>query len=146
MRTLILFLLLASSTIYSQQIFEKKDFELIDGRYRVIAKPCMLKNGDNKLSESLITVSFSQNIFQKIGIEKINSMIDSANDKCMGKVKNKYTYVCKVVKLSSSLKESEDINMTIEFTAQNDYGATKDGLIYINFDKNGDIINVSSIL
>lgn len=146
MKKLLLFLLLASSTIYGQQVVEKSDFKLNEGRYRVIDKPSFIKNGDNKLSEVSVTVGLSQEIFEKIGIEKINSMINLANDKCMSKVKNKYTYVSKIMKLSSLKTESQEINMTVEFTAQNDYGATKDGLFAVYFDANGNFVSISSIL
>lgn len=140
--------LFTSSLVFSQQtvLIEKDDFKLeSDKRWRVTSKICNLKNGDNKPSEAIITVSFSENMYSKIDINKINDILLFSNEKSKELVKNKYTYVTKIMKLSF-LPDTNQWHLTIEFTAQNDYGAIKDGLNSGNFNESGELISFSNIL
>lgn len=124
----------------SEKIVLASDFKLQNGRMSVLDKVCYMKNGDNKITEVLITVGCAENKFKLISIEKINEMLKLVNEKSRSSAKNQYTYSPKVIKLSYLAKE-DSWSSTIQFTAQNDYGAVKSGLSSATFDGNEMLIN-----
>lgn len=129
----------------SNNFLTSADFNLDNGRMVVVRKNCQIKNGDNKNTEAIITVGCDVEKFKAITIEKINEMLNVINEKSISATKNKYTYNAKIIKLSY-LNESDTWHSTIEYTAQNDYGATKDGLNSATFQGNGEFVKFSTIL
>lgn len=120
------------------------DFKLENGRMTAIQKNCLIKNGDNKLADVIITVGCDEEKFKSMSIENINGMLNIINDKSISATKNKYTYNPKIIKLS--YMKDDTWHSTIEYTAQNDYGATKDGLNSATFQGNGEFVKFSTIL
>lgn len=129
----------------SDNLLTSSDFKLDNGRMVVVQKNCQIKNGDNKNTEVIITVGCKEDKFKTISIAKINEMLNIINDKSISATKNKYTYNAKIIKLSY-LNDSDTWHSTIEYTAQNDYGATKDGLNSATFQGNGEFVKFSTIL
>ena len=72
-------------------------------------------------------------------------MLDIVNEKSISSTKNKYTYNAKIIKLSY-ISDSDTWHSTIEYTAQNDYGALKDGLNSATFEGSGTLVKFSNIL
>lgn len=128
----------------SENLILASDFILQNGRMSVVNKICYIKNGDNKITEVLITVGCDEDKFKLISIEKINEMLKLVNEKSRTSAKNQYTHNPKVIKLSYVAKEDLWYS-TIQFTAQNDYGAVKSGLSSATFDGNGMLINFITI-
>lgn len=142
------FLLFITTASFSQEstLIKKEDFKFEDGaRWRVTSKPINIKNGENKLLEVLVTVAFSENLYSKIDIDKINEMIQLVNQKSRNSTKNEYTYISRVIKISS-MPGTEVWHATIEFTAQNDFGATKTGMNSADFDENYNLVKFSNLL
>ena len=133
------------TTKITENLLSSSDFKLENGRMSVVQKTCLIKNGDNKNTEVIITVGCSEDKFKTMKIEKINEMFNMINEKSISATKNKYTYNAKIIKLSY-LNDSGTWHSTIEYTAQNDYGATKDGLNSATFQGNGEFEKFSTIL
>jgi hypothetical protein len=94
---------------------------------------------------AIITISLSDNIYSTIDLKVIDKIILFSNEKSKLLVKNKYTYATKVLKLSY-LTETNKWHLTIEYVAQNDFSATKDGLNTGDFNGVGELISFSNIL
>jgi hypothetical protein len=97
----------------------------------------LIENGDEKLTPIKLLVSIPVNAYKAADVDKINRVILEANIKLMYSMKNKRTYVPKKITtiLSSKPGEPTEWICAIEYTAQNDYGATKDGKTYFSFDE-----------
>lgn len=132
------------TNVAKENLLLSSDFKLENGRMTAIQKPCLIKNGDNKFTEVIITVGCDEQKFKSMSIEKINEMLNIINDQSISATKNKYTYNAKIIKLS--YMKDDTWHSTIEYTAQNDYGATKDGLNSATFQGNGELIKFSTIL
>jgi hypothetical protein len=147
-KAILVIMLMISSLAFCQEsiLIKKEDFKLeSDNRWRVKSKVFNLTNGNNKPDEAIITISCSEDIYSSIDLNKINKIILFSNERSKELVKNKYTYVTKVIKLSS-MPNTNQWHLTIEYVAQNEYGATKDGLNSGNFNENGEVISFSNLL
>lgn len=132
------------SNVAKESLLLISDFKLENGRMTAIQKNCMIKNGDNKLADVIITVGCDEEKFKSIGIDNINKMLNIINNESISATKNKYTYNPKIIKLS--YMKDDTWHSTLEYTAQNDYGSTKDGLNSATFLGNGEFVKFSTIL
>ncbi|MEW5677045.1 hypothetical protein ABGT15_12090 [Flavobacterium enshiense] len=120
-----------STTLKSSDIITVGDF------VKSKSNSIYIINGDEKPVEVQFSLSCSLNRYSSISINEINSMISTANIKTMFQMKNRRTYVPKKVSFFFSDKESNWL-IAIEYIAQNDFGATKDGTAYSTFEELGE--------
>jgi hypothetical protein len=121
-------------------LLNKDDFKEQNQRMGAYNLNRLIINGDNKLSDVIIGVGMPIDIFKNIDISKVEKMIKIANEKSIEKTKNKYTYVAKIIKISYT--DNKKWSCTIEFTAQNDFGATKDAISFVTFNELGGFENI----
>lgn len=120
-----------------------EDFELKEGRMVIYNKPFLIKNGENKKSEVKITLGCPEADFKNFDIHKMVEMIIILNEKSINSVKNKYTFIPRIIKLSY-LPDSKTWHSTIEYSAQNDYGAIKTGLNSATFSVNYELLHFNT--
>lgn len=117
------------------------DIVASDDKVKFITDSFFIKNGDDKLTSVKILFSSPSEKYKAVSLEKINLMIATVNIKAMYAVKNKSTYVPKNISLFYSV-DSNEWTGVVEYTAQNDYGATKDGKVFCMFDEVGEFKNI----
>jgi hypothetical protein len=94
---------------------------------------------DKSLVKVPLSLSFPDSIYKASGMteQKLNTMMFTACANAMYSCKNKYTYEPKEISIFyDSLNKMWA--STVIFTAQNDYGAVKDGREAVYFDAKGD--------
>lgn len=114
--------------------FEKKDDKLL------VNKKIKFKAGDDSDVDVETFIPVTKLQLDSIGISKVNSMIEWGLLKSKYSVKNKYTYIPRKIGLFYMDKKFT-WSVKVEFTAQNDMGATKDATKYYVFDKKGEFLN-----
>lgn len=97
------------------------------------------KAGDEKNVDVFTTIFLNKKDLDTPGIEAINFMLDMAVLKGKYEVKNKYTFVPRKIYLFKS-KNNYEWTIILEYTAQNDYGATKDSKSYYLFNNDGEFL------
>lgn len=135
-------MLFALSFSYSQSI--KTSIDTLDLKFErnyVSIDEVLIyqKNADKVDVPIRFSLSIPDSIYNnsKITIKKLNRMIMTAHYSAMYSCKNKYTFVPKEMRLWYYSKYNV-LDVDCKFTAQNDYGATKDGNDHVMFDINGD--------
>lgn len=98
-------------------------------------------NGDEVYIKCKFSYKGSLNRFSSVGTDGFNSMLSTSNTKTMFNLKNRRTYIPKKINLFF-VEEKNHWLCYIEYTAQNDYGATKDGTSYITFNELGEFIEI----
>jgi len=98
-----------------------------------------LNDGSEKPVETSFLFSGPAEKFKSLGTSQINLIIHTANYRTVLAVKNKYTYQPRKVSLFYSV-EKQQWTCAIEYTAQNDYGALKDGTIFYIYDETGNFV------
>ncbi len=142
MKKIITILIIAISIIgYSQndqlkKSIELSDFEKENDRVKFKEKTFYFKNGSNEYVPVVTSVFMTEIMFQSISIEKINEMILLSNDKIQYQVKNKYTYMPRSVRLDHSYEQNQ-WTVLLDYSAQNDYGATKGSFCIVHFNNDG---------
>lgn len=101
-------------------------------------------DGDEKTTQIEFSFYCNENTFKQIEVDKITEMIRYANIKSMFLMKNRRTYIPKSIRVFFS-EESKEWMVSVEYTAQNDYGAIKDGLTVSIFSENGSFKSINSI-
>lgn len=143
----IIYLFIAISISSYSQDFEKKtsiessDFYSAEGRTNFKEKTFYFKNGSNEYVPVITSIFMSDEKFKEITIAEINDMILVSNEKIPYNIKNRYTYIPREIRIDFVEKENE-WRVIIDYTAQNDYGATKDGYSFVNFNNDGTFKNI----
>lgn len=127
--------------VIKETILNKIDFIKVDDRISFKQKPFYIINGDEKLIDIKFSYGAPIELHNSMDLDNLNSMISTANIKTMFKMKNRRTYIPKKVSFFYVDKDSTWL-IAIDYIAQNDYGATKDGTSYSTFDKNGDLKDI----
>lgn len=112
------------------------NFKSLDPDKYYTDKNFLIKNGDGKLTPTNLMISLPATLYNENEITTYDLMIAESNIKTMYSLKNKSTYVPKEISLMFMETKNEWV-CQIEYTAQNDYGATKDGKFYCVFDEKG---------
>src|SRR6218665_912071 len=104
----------------------QKDFKKTEKGYTILPRKIFLKNAEEEIIPITFSFTASDEEFAKTNVQWINEMISTANMETMYKLKNKFTYSPRKMMLFYDPREKFWI-ASITYTAQNDYGATKDG-------------------
>ena len=110
----------------SLSYINESDFTKEDGKIFILTKKVNLKNAEDENVPVNFSFISKENEFKLTSIFELNRILFKANLEAMYKMKNKFTYVPKKVVFSFSDTKNRWI-VKIIYTAQNDYGATKDG-------------------
>lgn len=112
-----------------------EDIQVIKHRYSVMDLEFYLPDMDKNLQKVYLSFACDSINYKELGINanKLNEMIIKSNLETMLTIKNKYTYVPKKINLVYDPKEYKWTSV-LYFTAQNDFGATKDGFVINSFD------------
>ena len=133
---------------YSQNtestILKESDFKVMGDDVKFFKKDIYVIAGNEKKILCPFAYSSTLNEFKGIGVEKINSMLATSYIKPMFKMKNRFTYTPVSIFIYFSDKNNEWVSV-IEYTAQNDYGALKNGRYYVSFEKDGEFKNLISM-
>ena len=130
-RILQLFILLFciySNAQQSKQLIDSLDVKLF-GNTRVIRNTIInMPNADKKDMPVKVIMDCPESIYKSSGItiSRINNLIIKSYYNAMYSCKNKYTFVAKEIELIYYSKCDNWLATTV-FTAQNDFGVTKDG-------------------
>ena len=131
---LLLFIVSISFGQTKQKFFSQNDITYLETIATFKPKTFLLKNGLDEFIEVKIGMSSTKESLNKLTIEKLNMIIQEASIKTKYSLKNKSTY--RPLKVFVAYLDNE-WTISINYTAQNDYGATKDGTSYIMFDDLG---------
>lgn len=119
-----------------ETFLKDKDFVIDSAGVHGNRRTILLNDGSEKPIETKFLFSAPNEKFKALGLEKINIIIHISNFKAILKMKNKYTYQPRKASLFYS-KDKNEWTCAIQYTAQNDYGALKDGTIFYIYDENG---------
>jgi len=122
---------------------KQADFKIENGN-ALIKNDIFVLDGDEKIVKIKFSFFSTESNFKALDIDKLNEMITKANIKSMFQMKNRRTYVPKEMMVFYSDKSNEWVIST-EYTAQNDYGATKDGTTVTSFSIIGEFLRIVSI-
>lgn len=122
---------------------KQADFKIENGNAS-IKNEIFVLDGDEKIVKIKFSFFSTESNFKALDIDKLNEMISKANIKSMFQMKNRRTYVPKEMMVFYSDKSNEWVIST-EYTAQNDYGATKDGTTVTSFSIIGEFLRIVSI-
>lgn len=122
-------------------VLKSSDIVTVGDLVKSKSKSLYVINGDEKPVEVQFSFGCSLNRYSSISIDDVNSMISTANIKTMFQMKNRRTYIPKKISFFFSDKESKWL-VAIEYVAQNDYGATKDGTAFSTFEELGEFKDV----
>lgn len=125
-------------------LLKKEDFKLSEGRMRVIGVPCTI-NIEEDSHVILVSVVCQQNVFEQMGVEKINAMILEANDKVRHSLKTNHQYLPREIKMAY-IPDSHDWSLTNSFTEQDQQGTATERLLAVDFDGNGKFAVMKRIL
>ena len=142
MKILIAFLLFVS--LGHAQDVKATDFSQEDGRMRFKDKSFNFKNGNGQMSSVSTSIFMSEKEFKDLKIETINKMLLIANEKAPGQLKNKSTYNPNSIRMDLSQADNT-WRVWIEYTAQNDFGATKDGSVFVFYNLDGTYKNTVNL-
>lgn len=117
------------------------DFNFVNEKYSIKEKIFQIRCIDKKLHEFDLTTFISKNQMEKLSVDKISEMIALSNEKTTYSLKNKYTYSPKSIRLDFQEKDQRWCAW-VQYTAQNDYGATKDSYSFVFFNPDGHFINI----
>lgn len=141
MKLVLLLALFVYGSLFAQEKIriEQSDIVFKNGQVTKMSTPISLVKADKELAKVPIMLSFSDTIYTatNMTIDKINNMIVTANYNAMNGCKNTYTYIPRDIHIYFS-PEYDIWSVSLAYTAQNDYGATKDGRAYTEFNKSGD--------
>jgi hypothetical protein len=135
---LFFFAFLISFSQTKTKFFSENDIMYIDSMATFKTKTFLLKNGLDEFKEVKISMNSTKESLKNITIQKLNMIIQTANSKTKYTLKSKSTY--SPLKIFVAFIENE-WTVTIDYTAQNDYGATKDGKTITIFDDKGEFKN-----
>jgi len=101
----------------------------------------MLDNADEKKKPAKITIACDTALYRmsKMNADKLNKIITNANIQSMFAVKNRYTYESKSMVITYQ-RLTDKWEVDVEYVAQNDYGALKDGFMTSVFNNNGEFL------
>lgn len=116
-----------------------KDFITDTNGIRSNRRTILLNDGSDKPVETQFLFSSPQEKFKDLGNEQINTILHISNYKTLLSTKNKYTYQPRKVSLLYD-EDNGQWTCAIGYTAQNDYGALKDGTIFYIYDQKGNFI------
>ncbi len=114
------------STEKALSYINESDFTKEDGKVFILTKKVNLKNAEDENVPVNFSFISKEEEFKLTSIFELNEILSKANLEAMYKMKNKFTYVPKKVLFSFDETKNRWI-VEITYTAQNDYGATKDG-------------------
>ena len=114
----------------------EKDFGFEAGQVHSNRREMFIKDGSEKTVSTPFLFSGPEEKFKTLGLQKLNIIIHTSNFSAILKMKNKYTYQPRKISLFYSENSSNWV-CAVEYTAQNDYGATKDGKIFYTYTDTG---------
>lgn len=115
-------------------ILDKSELKFNDKGFAQLTKTISLKNGKNENSNVELEVWVLEKYVDKIDFSKIENMTETTLLAGKYSLKNKYTF--NPISLKITYIKDEGMLYWLEYTGQNDYGATKDSskLVYFNGD------------
>jgi len=148
-KIILLSIIVFSINTYSQSndnIFRIKesDFSFSDGKARIKEKSFNIFCINNKFHTFVFTAFIKDEKFKEIGVDGISKIISDSNKRVPYTLKNKYTYSPISIRIDYYDNENHWV-VLLDYTAQNDYGATKDGSVIIHYSSNGEFISLVNI-
>lgn len=120
----------------NEKYVTEKDFTLNEGRVFIFNKIITIENGEGNLVKVDFSFVSTQEQFKLIDLKTLNEMIKISNTSSKEITKNKYTYVPRIINFGY-LDFLSEWAISLEYTAQNDFGATKNDTIVSFFKQNG---------
>ena len=133
-------ILFFASSFYAQSTmnyFSTSDLIITDSLVTLIPKTIFIKNGLNEFKEVKIIMVSNKEQFEKLTLETFNLIIQNANRKTKYGLKYKSSYNPTKVSVIFIAKNKEWV-VSIDYTAHNDFGASKEGKSFIMFNEIGD--------
>jgi len=128
----------------TEKLLSREDFKMTDGRMLVNAVKCQIKN-DGVIDQVLVSVVCQQKAFGLFGVEKINGMILTANEKVRNSLREDSRYHPTEIKMAY-IPDSNDWSLTNAFTAQDENGISQERMLALDFDANGKFAVMKKIL
>ena len=125
-------------------LLKKEDFKLLDGRMCVVDFPCKISNEKDCLIVLIIVVC-QQNMFEKVGVEKINDMILQADEKVRYSLKTNHLYLPREIRMAY-IPDSHDWSLSNSFSEQDQQGTVIERLLAVDFDADGKFAIMKRIL
>lgn len=125
-----------------ETILSKKDF-VIDSITINKIKSIYLKDNSDKIVSVKFMFMSTLVSFEKLGLANISLMLSLSNIKTKVRIKNKYTYQPREITLTFN-DENKQWTCAVKYSAQNDYGALKNGIIFHTYNEKGEFINTLS--
>lgn len=110
----------------------------------VVDFPCKISNEKDCLIV-LISVVCQQNMFEKVGVEKINDMILQADEKVRYSLKTNHLYLPREIRMAY-IPDSHDWSLTNSFSEQDQQGTVIERLLAVDFDADGKFAIMKRIL
>lgn len=123
--------------------FKESDFLKSSNSYNILNKKVWFKDGNDNLINGKIDVMVDISLFNSELIESLNNTINVALLQTKWNLKNKSTFTPKSILLSVSVGSNPWVAI-VKYTAQNDYGAIKDGSTIVYFNHHGNFVKVIS--
>lgn len=120
------------------------DFVQEKGKTKFRDKIFYFENGSRELVPVNTSVFINDHAYELISVEKVNEMIQVANTKVNFAVKNKSTYRPTDIRIDY-MNDDKKFTIQVHYTAQNDYGATKDGYSFVYFNEDASFKTIANI-
>lgn len=124
--------------VETPKILTKDELKFNEKDLAYFTKNIELKNGKNEKSNVELSVTILKKYLDKINFDKMDDMIDITCVEGKYALKNKATF--NPISLKINYISDDGLVMWIDFTGENDYGATKDSSKLVYFDENGKMI------
>jgi hypothetical protein len=128
----------------TEKLLTSEDFKMTDGRMLVTAVPCQIKN-EGTIDTVLISVVCQQKVFSQFGVDKINDMILTANEKVRNSLRENSRYHPTEIKMAY-IPDSNDWSLTNSFTVKDDNGIMQERMLALDFDAKGKFAVMKKIL
>lgn len=122
--------------ISTNRLLTEQDFKKMEGRMIVTDIPCTLKVG-SKTSQIKVSVVCQQNAFKELGLERINKLITTANEKVYLTMGNQRNFKPTEIRISYN-PMLKDWNLTHAFSTEAEDGSTNDSQLALDFDAAGE--------
>lgn len=119
-----------TETILKDSDFTKTETDV------VLNKEITILNGDDKPTFIKIQFNSTKDQYNLLTLQKLNEIIKDANENTKYNLKNKRTYIPKKL-IIKWISEDKCWLLGFEYTAQNDYGATKDDVFISEYTDKG---------
>lgn len=116
------------------------DFKHDEGKVFYPENLINLEDADKKQIHVRFSFISSEEQFQELTETKLNLMVFKANLEVMYSMKNKFTYTPKKIVMIHN--DTDKWVLSITYTAQNDYGALKDGNVMVSMTGDGFVYRI----